>query len=264
MSRSPDHWVPKVAVVLAVLGTATIGWLAFGNSDGSDMVAVEMTESEITAATEVVPETTTTIVETTVIETTTVPAVIETTTIPPPPPETTVPPPPPPPPPPTPGPTPTPAVPNPEVFSGFGSHQVMNDPLLSGVPSADVKAAFATAQRVADLLAAGDWTTVRPLIPNDANDDATLSFTYGPSERISLLLLDARPDGSGFILVMGAVTNETALNQTSLRCFTWYADATAVDIVSETLVDAFQNLLMSPEGLRNSPADDARIRAACL
>lgn len=265
--RRPDHWVPKTAIALAIVGSVSIGWFIVGRSDAvggatSKPVVVATTIGDIPIDPTSTELTTTTLMTTTVLPAleTVVPSVLDTTTLPSPQvPETATPPPA----------TATPSAsaiqpdPVPPVFAGPGGHQVMNDPLPSGPAYAQVAAAFGTAQRLADALAAGDWVTARSLLPVDPLDDSSLEFGYGPIDRFSLLLLDARPDGSGYSLLIGAVTNEAGPPQTSLRCLRWYADNVAVDIQSEQTLQTYA-LQIGPAEIRNDPGEDAKVRTGCV
>lgn len=116
---------------------------------------------------------------------------------------------------------------------------------------------------MADLLAIGDWASARLMLPADALDDVAFDLRYGPIDRLSLLLLDARPDGDGFSLVLGAVGNDTVQNRTTVSCLRWYADSNAVDIFDEIVLNTYEGVLFSPEALRNDSEEDTKHRAGC-
>lgn len=250
--RRPDHWVPKVAVVLAVVGSTAIGWLLFGGSDPTTQaVPATSIDSLVPSVTDSVDTT----AAVTVLETTTVAPAIA------PPVETTLPA-PPPPEPAAPSVAAIPAIPEPQVFSGFGSHQVMSDPLPSGLAVSQVAPAYELAKTLADWIAAGDWASARTVLPNDPMDDGGFDFRYGPVDKMSLMLINAVPDGGGFILALGVVTNDVAAQQTSVRCFHWYADSVAVDIQDEAMLDQYDQLF-GAEAFRNNPELVAGLQARC-
>jgi hypothetical protein len=270
--RQPDHWVPKVAVALAVVGSATLGWLAFGRSNGSTnatstrsaaaiSTAVPTGLTSTTGGPTLVLRPVTTLpqsalpVSTLPVSTlpvTTLPTPVE-TTLPPQPASTT---------PPQPGASALVPDPAPGALTGPGNHQVMNDVLPSNAALADVLPAYATAEHLADVLAAHDWSTAINLLPTYPYGPAGLATNYGSINRFALLLLDARPDNGGYTLLIGAVTNENGGTQTSERCLHWYADTQSVEIQAEVVL-AQLPIALSATDVRTNPTDDGRVRNGC-
>ena len=251
--RAIDRWVARVAIVLAIAGSASIitGVVIALRDDGGSTTAASTTAPPTTVR----PTTTSTSSTTTTTPTTTVPATTTTT-----------------PPSSAPAPLPTepsttnvaqtPTLPANPQFSGFGSHQVMSDPLPSGLRFADVAAAWTTATRLADLLPPADWPAARTLLPNDPYTDEQFTALFGAMERMSLLLLDATPDGNGFVLTLGALSNQPALGTSTVWCMHWYADTLAVDVVDIVEMNTYPSLF-TPEQLRNDPVEDGKLRGGC-
>lgn len=258
----PDHWVPKVAVALAVIGSTVLGWVAFGRSDASPDTTRQRSVLTSTIAialpTQVQSSTTSTSVTETTLLATTVPAPVE-STLPTAAPTTIAP---------TPAPQSIPAPsailvdPTPGAVTGPGNHQVMNDTMVSGPALADVLPAFKTAEHLADVLATHDWSTAATLLPTYSYGADGLAANYGAINRFSLLLLDARPDNGGFTLLLGAVTNEGDGSQTSERCLHWYADSSAVEIQTETVLQQF-TVPLSAVDVRMNPDENGRVRNGC-
>ena len=263
----PDHWVPKVAIALAVIGSTVLGWVAFGRSEASpDMTRQRsVLTSTIAAAIPTRVESSTTSTLTSVIDTTllatTVPSPVE-STLPAAAPTTIAPtgtvlvP------PTTPAPSAILADPTPGAATGPGNHQVMNDTMASGPALAEVLPAFTTAEHLADVLATHDWGTAATLLPTYPYGTNGLATNYGSINRFSLLLLDARPDNGGFTLLLGAVTNEGDGSQTSERCLHWYADSSSVEIQAETLLQQF-TVPFSAVDVRMNPDENGRVRNGC-
>ncbi|HRE03790.1 MAG TPA: hypothetical protein PLV68_21015, partial [Ilumatobacteraceae bacterium] len=159
-----------------------------------------------------------------------------------------------------------PPIPEPQVFTGFGAHQVMSDPLPSGLAYGDVATAYQTAKDVADWVAAGSWDTLRSRLPNDATlDDASFEFRYGPIDKMSLMLLDAvlASNGGGFDFTLGAISNDVASNSTTLWCLDWYADAPGFAVVHrQEVLDQWPQLI-SVEAFRNNPELVANLSVRC-
>ena len=159
----------------------------------------------------------------------------------------------------------TPAVPDPETYTGPGSPQVMNAPMPSGPSYEDVRSSLIIAQRLADALATEDWINARSLLARPPADDNLFGLAYGLTDRYSLLLVDARIDGPGYQLLLGTVRNELNQTQTSVGCVEWYVEANRpiVDMLSERLIATYSGAAFSPEGLRNNPELDAQLRSSC-
>jgi hypothetical protein len=136
-----------------------------------------------------------------------------------------------------------------------GSPQVMSDPLPSGPAYAAVQPSFVLAQQLADALALADWSGARAIDPSTAGmSDAAFVDGYGGLDRASLLLLDARPVGAGFEMLVVSVAVELGGTQTSLYCLSWTADPTSgtVDQGGGSTLTTLQGAV-SPEAIRNDP-----------
>ena len=149
-----------------------------------------------------------------------------------------------------------PPPPEPGPVNAPGSPQVLSNVLPSGPVYTDVEASFDVAQRFGDALALEDWAVARQLSPELAdNSDADFVRGYGNTNRVSLLLRDARPDGSGYELLVVSVAVENGGAQTSLFCLTW-----AVDPVTGAVDQRDGSKLVTwdgnaqPEAIRNDPA----------
>ena len=150
-----------------------------------------------------------------------------------------------PPPPPEPGPVDAP-----------GSPQVLSTIQPSGPTALEVQSSLEIAQRFGDALALEDWDVARQLSPELAdNSDADFVQGYASTNRVSLMLVDAIPEGSGYRLLVVSVAVENGGAQTSLFCLEW-----AVDPVVETVDQRGGNKLATwdgnaqPEAIRNDPA----------
>ena len=96
---------------------------------------------------------------------------------------------------------------------------VLDDPLPSGMRSAEFAPSLSAAQRLADTLASGDWNTARSLDPGLGTlNDEELEDGYGSLDRATLLLVDARRQGDNDELLFVLVANERAGAQTTLYC----------------------------------------------
>ena len=96
---------------------------------------------------------------------------------------------------------------------------VLEDPLPSGMRSAEFAPSLSAAQRLADALASGDWNTARSLDPGLGTvNDEELEDGYGSLDRATLLLVDARRQGDNDELLFVLVANERAGAQTTLYC----------------------------------------------
>ena len=259
-------WMGVVLGALLLVGAIT-AWRLLSSDEVSSDSRVAATESsspetvpETTVTETTVPDTTvpdTTVPETTVPETTVPDTTVPDTTVP----ETTVLP-------TTPlpaDPAATPAIPDPEAYTGPGSPQVMNAPMPSGPTYEDVRSSLVIAQRLADALAAEDWVNARSLLARPPADDGLFGLAYGLTDRYSLLLFDARVDGPGYQLLLGTVRNELNQTQTSVGCVEWYVEANRpiVDMLSERLIASYSNSAFSPEGLRNNSELDGQLRSSC-
>jgi hypothetical protein len=239
--RKPDRRVLFGALtgvaVVALLFTLSLqggdkDWTeAFeSGEDATPVVTTESTLPQSTALPVTVPPVTvppTTVPPTTAPPTTAPPTTVPPTTVPP----TTVPPTTVPPTtvPPTTVPDPAairqiPAGPPP--LEAAGVSQVLSNPLPSGVVYADVEGLLVRAQQLADSLALNDWAAVRLIDPATAEfSDQRFEDGYRNLNRASLILLDARPTGIGYDLLVVSAAIELDGTQTSLYCLTWGVDA---------------------------------------
>lgn len=256
-----DRWVARISIVLAILGSAAIVVTAVvlisGRDDAETDASVPPT---VTVAPITIPlATTTTPPTSTTSTTTTLPPETTTTAAP----ETT-------PPVATPAPTTTnvadiPAVPVNPVYSGLGAHQVMSDPLPSGLPYAQVEPAWITAKRLADLFPPQDWATARSILTQQQGvTDQDFAAMFGPIERMSLFLLDAVPQGNGYYLTLGVLTNTPAKSTTAIWCTHWYADTSNAIINGVTELHRYPGFDIMPEELRQNQGDVDALRAECV
>jgi hypothetical protein len=107
-----------------------------------------------------------------------------------------------------------------------GSSLALNNPFPSGLGWDAVAGSFATAQRLADALAAHDWPTARQL-QGTTTSDAQLSAGYKDLDRSTLMAIDARSEGDGYRFLVVSVANEKGGAQTSLWCLQWTANSSA-------------------------------------
>ena len=126
---------------------------------------------------------------------------------------------------------------------------VLEDPLPSGMRSAEFAPSLSAAQRLADALASGDWNTARSLDPGLGTvSDGELEDGYGSLDRATLLLVDARRQGDSDELLFVLVANERAGAQTTLYC--------AQSTVSSTgLVQPRSATVLQRSSGTNGPAD---------
>ena len=137
-----------------------------------------------------------------------------------------------------------------------GSRQVLSEVQPSGPTYNDVMSSFEIAQQFGDALALEDWDVARALSPELAEtSDADFLRGYGSTNRVSLMLRDARPEGNGYRLLVVSVAVENGGAQTSLFCLEW-----AVDPLANTVDQRGGNKLATwdgnaqPEAIRNDPA----------
>ncbi len=163
---------------------------------------------------------------------------------------------------PTPAPTvPPPPPPPPTQPTGTA---VLDDPLPSGLPSADVAASLALAQRLGAALAAGDWEAARQLNPALRSlTDAQFESGYGGLDRSAQLLVDARrTDGADRLLVV-TIANEHGGAQTSLYCIESTVSAGGeVRQTSTATLDRYAGTL-GIEDVTGDPVIRDLIRAEC-
>jgi hypothetical protein len=248
------RWIPRAAVALAVLGTATLVWLVVGRgrddtqtaSPASSLVEPTSVESATAPA-----EVATTVPATTIAETTTIAVA---------------------PAPPPPAFTP-PAVPETPVFAGPGVAYSIADPLPSGPTVAEVQPELLVAQSIADLLAADQWdVALQSLFFFDGETKhptiEALQAQWGSADRLSLVLLDAQkdPQGSGYNLLLGTVAN---LNDgtTNVLCNHLYVEAVpapaVVDLGNASVVSQDTGPFM-PEQLLNAADRVSLLRTTCV
>lgn len=246
------RWIPRAAVALAVLGTAGLVWFVVGSGD--DNAATSGPSSSLdnqpiasTPAAADQPSTpTSTLPSTTIVETpTVVPASVFS----------------------------PPTVPAALVLAGAGVAYSVADPLPSGLSLAEVQPALLVAQNVADLLASDQWDTARQFLfylDGDTKSPTVEALVgqWGASDRLSLVLLDARKDvaGAGYNLLVGTIAN---LNDgsTSVLCEHLYAEADAdpavVDLGNDTVVTQGDAAFV-PEQLLNAPDRIVQLQASCV
>jgi hypothetical protein len=129
----------------------------------------------------------------------------------------------------------------------------MFDPLPSGPTYVAVQPSFTLAQQLADALALADWASARTLDTSTAAmSDSAFVDGYGGLDRASLLLMDARPVGIGFEMLVVSVAVEFDGTQTSLYCLSWTADpgSGTVDQAGGSKLTTLQGTV-SPEAIRN-------------
>ena len=123
------------------------------------------------------------------------------------------------------------------------------------------------AQQLADALALEQWGTARALSPALAgSSDATLAAGYGGLDRASLLLVDSRPEGDGYRLLIVSVANELGCSRTSLYCFEWTAQPGPGTVRQGGGVGRIAQVSggLSPEDVRGDPNLGATIRNDCV
>ena len=161
----------------------------------------------------------------------------------------------------------TPPVPAVTPIAGPGSPQVLSNPLPSGVSYDQVASSLWIAQQLGDALANDDWNTARRLEPaKSGNSNQKYLDGYDGLDRVSLLLVDARPDGAGYRLLVVSVANEKSGARTSLYCLEWTVDPGAVVVTQHGGVVGQIGRVpyaISPEGVRNDPSLDATVRTQC-
>lgn len=160
----------------------------------------------------------------------------------------------------------TPPLPGITPISGAGSPQLLSEPLPSGVSWVDAATSLGIAQRLADALAKGDWATARQLDAGEDLTDDAYGSGYGALDRASLMLVDARPEGGGYRLLLVSVANERNGTQTTLYCLEWTVDPAAQLVRQHRGVVGQIGRVptaVSPEGVRNDPALDSLVRTAC-
>ena len=117
-------------------------------------------------------------------------------------------------------------------LAGPGIPLVLRDPMSSGVSYADVSGSFALAQQLADALAADDWNLARQLEPAKSRFTDAQFNGYKGLDRASLILVDSRPEGDGYLNLVVSVANEQNGSQTTLYCLEWSA-STATGFVTQ-------------------------------
>lgn len=136
-----------------------------------------------------------------------------------------------------------------------GSPQVLANELPSGVAYSDVATSFTTAQALGDALALEDWEQARTLLPSLAGEpDAAFVAGYGGTNRISLMLADARRVGGVDQLLVVSVAVELDGAQTSLFCLRWDVSTgpgTVTQVGGRALATWTGNA--QPEAIRNDP-----------
>lgn len=153
-------------------------------------------------------------------------------------------------------------------LGGPGSPQVLSEPTPSGVPYATYAPSLAIAQQLGNALANDDWATARRLEPSKAGvSDADYRTGYDGLDRVSLVLVDVRPEGAGYRLLVVSVANERAGARTSLYCLEWSVDPVAGTVDQHSGVVgriARVDRAISPEEARLDPVLDATMRNECV
>jgi hypothetical protein len=151
-----------------------------------------------------------------------------------------------------------PVPPEPGPIDAVGSPQVLATEQPSGLWFFEVEESFRLAQSFGDALALERWAEARLLDQALANTtDADFIAGYGNTNRVSLMLLDARQDGPSvqeLLVVSVAVEFDGA--QTSLYCLNWAADreANTIDQRGGGLITTWQGVNAQPEAIRNDPS----------
>jgi hypothetical protein len=224
--------IASVAAVLALVGAGAFILLATGD-DGTDSIVTptDTASGPSTAVETSEPARVETSAPTVVVPAESQPDATPSTALPPPPPE--------------PGPVDAP-----------GSPQVLANIQPSGPTYAEVQSSFELAQRFGDALALENWELARQLSPALAgNSDDDFIQGYGGTNRVSLMLRDARSEGSGYRLLVVSVAVENGGAQTSVFCLEW-----AVDPVGGTVDQRDGSKLATwdgnaqPAAIRNDPA----------
>lgn len=136
-----------------------------------------------------------------------------------------------------------------------GSPQVLANVSPSGLPFAETATAFAVAQEFGDALALQNWDVARSLSPELAgNSDEDFVRGYANTNRVSLILLDARPAGAEIELLVVSVAVEIGGSQTSLYCLHWNVEPNARTVRQEggSRIAQWQ-ANTQPEAIRNDP-----------
>jgi hypothetical protein len=139
--------------------------------------------------------------------------------------------------------------------------------LPTGLPFADVSRSFAIAQQLADAFAADDWNTVRSLEPAKREFPDSAFGGYRGLDRASLILVDARPHGDGYRLLIVSVANENNGAQTSLYCLEWSANAATKSVVEHGGVVGKLTTLhgtLSAESVVNDPTLAELVTRRCV
>ncbi|MEQ1702325.1 MAG: hypothetical protein ABMA25_19620, partial [Ilumatobacteraceae bacterium] len=153
-------------------------------------------------------------------------------------------------------------------LGGAGSTQVLSEPTPSGIPYSTYASSLAIAQQLGDALANDDWATARRLEPDKAGvSDAQYRTGYDGLDRVSLVLVDVRPEGPGYRLLVVSVANERAGARTSLYCLEWTVDPVAGTVVQHNGVVgriARVDRAISPEEARLDGVLDSAMRTQCV
>ena len=149
-----------------------------------------------------------------------------------------------------------PVPPEPGPINAPGSPQVLANVSPSGLAFAESATAFDTAQEFGDALALQNWDRARTLSPALAdNSDEDFVIGYANTNRVSLILVDARPAGSEIELLVVSVAVELGGTQTSLYCLHWNVEVNAQTVrqVDGSRIAQWQTNAQ-PEAIRNDAA----------
>jgi hypothetical protein len=94
-------------------------------------------------------------------------------------------------------------------------------PVVSGGPA--VQQAAVVAQSAGTALADAQWDRARALIAGLRGDDREMAYNWGGLEAVTMVVVDARDDGSSVTLRLGEIAHEKVKGQirTSLYCASW-------------------------------------------
>ena len=151
-----------------------------------------------------------------------------------------------------------PAPPEPGPIDAPGSPQVLATQQPSGLWFFEVEESFRLAQSFSDALALERWPEARLIDSGLTNtSDADFIAGYGNTDRVSLMLLDARQNGPSVDeLLIVSVAVEFGGSRTSLYCLNWAAN-TETDTIDQQgggLITTWQGVNAQPEAIRNDPA----------
>jgi hypothetical protein len=159
-----------------------------------------------------------------------------------------------------------PAPPEPGPIDAPGSPQVRATQQPSGLWFFEVEESFRLAQSFSDALALERWPEARLIDSGLTNtSDADFIAGYGNTDRVSLMLLDARQNGPSVDeLLIVSVAVEFGGSRTSLYCLNWAVntETNTIDQQGGGLITTWQGVNAQPEAIRDDPAALATV-ATC-